>query len=853
MSSAEQYVRTEFPVIDSDPHFNRVVRYMRGSDYAAWGGLTVGAPAVLLALERVRPAAGPKGINVALGVAAAVGFMGGFLYSYQKSSLRFWGWEENAREQALNRTEMDARAAAGLPAYGEPTMDEANQAASARNSKYAATKFSAIPWFNTTNHKYHLAENTNSAAQNDNLTANGQPLVRDAPSAKALGGAHILLENDVDSRTPKDAVILLSKPRDFNESQAACEILGEKLVESDTEYLARLLSVTPVAQAEIKRFNRFWVQGNSSSPHACLALDRGTRHVTQLSCSTQLPALCSNSLPRTLFYTKHNSTQNDKSKQIKVSTPRMGTWQGYRDQNQFRFLGIPFAEAPVGRRRFAAPTPVDTTKYVEGGSGNATESRVNSAIEYGNACIQKLEGGVDPNFAAVDVGPISEDCLYLNVFTPSLKNKGYKGLPVMVWLYGGSYTSGAASAPMYEPGNLVSRGGVVVVTLNYRLGIFGQFEFEPAIPRSKAPGNLATRDQMVALQWVQDNIVSFGGDPERVTVFGESAGGPKFSSGNLGNFTMQILGCHPSDLVCAQNKTVDVIQDAESQAIDRALALSENDWVDNSGVYRPTADGSLIPADFAQLVISGRFNKNANILWGTTRDEFAFFIPYIFPDPIPLNEADATLNAVFKDNRTQSLLRAPFYKFDNAESDTVRAQVSRAITDYNFGCGVQVMSGGVSAQKSTVYAYRMDHGRNLEAAFGGVEAEFSHGRVSHTADLAPTFGSGDVLPGVEQTGDDARFARQIIDRWSTFAWTGNPNPKSGQPGLACQNQDVMDVQWPAYTSANSVFALRVQNSTVDGDADKARCDWIAENIHYDYQVHGPGGEFVPIFPDPRKS
>ncbi|KAF9276291.1 hypothetical protein BGZ68_010128 [Mortierella alpina] len=167
MSSAEQYVRTEFPVIDSDPHFSRVVRYMRGSDYAAWGGLTVGGPAVLLALERVRPAAGPKGINVALGVAAAMGFMGGFLYSYQKSSLRFWGWEENAREQALNRTEMEARAAAGLPAYGEPTMDEAAQAASARNSKYAATKFSAIPWFNTTNHKYHLAENTNSAAQSD--------------------------------------------------------------------------------------------------------------------------------------------------------------------------------------------------------------------------------------------------------------------------------------------------------------------------------------------------------------------------------------------------------------------------------------------------------------------------------------------------------------------------------------------------------------------------------------------------------------------------------------------------------------------------------------------------------------
>ncbi|KAI7816897.1 NADH-ubiquinone oxidoreductase complex I, 21 kDa subunit-domain-containing protein [Gamsiella multidivaricata] len=164
MSSQEQYIRTEYPVIDSDPHFSRVVRYMRGSDYVAWGALTAGGPAVLLALERIRPGAGPKGINFALGCATALGFMGGFLYSYQKSSLRFWGWDENAREQGMNRTEMQARADKGLPAYGEATMDEAAQAAAARNSKYAALKFSAIPWFNTTNHKFHLSENTTNAA-----------------------------------------------------------------------------------------------------------------------------------------------------------------------------------------------------------------------------------------------------------------------------------------------------------------------------------------------------------------------------------------------------------------------------------------------------------------------------------------------------------------------------------------------------------------------------------------------------------------------------------------------------------------------------------------------------------------
>ncbi|CAO3569769.1 unnamed protein product [Mortierella alpina] len=228
-------------------------------------------------------------------------------------------------------------------------------------------------------------------------------------------------------------------------------------------------------------------------------------------------------------------------------------------------------------------------------------------------------------------------------------------------------------------------------------------------------------------------------------------------------------------------------------------------------------------------------------------------MPDFRPDPIPEEDAEATLNALFKDSRTRSLFRSPYYQIDNAENDTVRAQVSRAVTDYLFGCGLQVMSRGVSAQRSTTYAYRMDHGRNLADAFGEVVADFSRVRVSHTDDLAPTFGSGDLEPGVEQTGDDARFARQIIDRWSTFAWTGNPNPKEGQLGLASENRDVMNVQWPAYSSSNPVFALRVQNSTVESDADTVRCDWIADNIQYDYQVHGPGGGFVPIYPDRRKS
>lgn len=274
----------------------------------------------------------------------------------------------------------------------------------------------------------------------------------------------------------------------------------------------------------------------------CTAFDIKTGRTLQLSCSIKLPTLCTNSLPRYQV-----GIDIDKSKQIKVETPMAGTWQGYRDQNQFRFLGIPYAEPPRGNLRFQKPLRLNPKKY----GGN----KVNDATEFGYVCTQFSSSGEisTPEQDISILGALqSEDCLHLNVFTPSLKDRRSKGLPVMVYVHGGGFATYASSTPVYEPGNLVSRGGVVVVTLSksvfclldsyysllsipqpltffscidYRMSIFGLFENTPEIPRSMAPGNLPTRDQIAALQWVHDNIVAFGGDPNHVTIFGESAGG----------------------------------------------------------------------------------------------------------------------------------------------------------------------------------------------------------------------------------------------------------------------------------------------------------------------------------------
>ena len=182
---------------------------------------------------------------------------------------------------------------------------------------------------------------------------------------------------------------------------------------------------------------------------------------------------------------------------------------------QRHFLGVPFAAPPVGDLRWRPPQPEA-----------AWEGPRNAAVP-GNSCMQ--------SFSAFTIGSaISEDCLYLNVFAPPANAS--HAVPVMVFFYGGSWESGSASCPLYYSENLVANGlaegaGVVVVTVNYRLSTFGFLGGEAMRdPSDNSTGNWGLQDQRRALRWVQRNIASFGGDPRRVTIFGESAGAGSVSA-----------------------------------------------------------------------------------------------------------------------------------------------------------------------------------------------------------------------------------------------------------------------------------------------------------------------------------
>jgi para-nitrobenzyl esterase len=191
---------------------------------------------------------------------------------------------------------------------------------------------------------------------------------------------------------------------------------------------------------------------------------------------------------------------------IQITT---GKLQGVAVKNMLEFKNIPYAAAPVGKLRWRPPQPA----YKWDG--------VRDASKFGDACIQPIIKGLNSELAST-----SEDCLKLNVFTPI--NSGSKKLPVMVWFHGGGLVEGSASEPYYEPSGLIKEG-VIVVTVDYRIGKFGFFAPKELVEEAKKNGepfgNYGIMDQIYSLKWVQKNISAFGGDPNNVTIFGQSAGG----------------------------------------------------------------------------------------------------------------------------------------------------------------------------------------------------------------------------------------------------------------------------------------------------------------------------------------
>jgi para-nitrobenzyl esterase len=443
------------------------------------------------------------------------------------------------------------------------------------------------------------------------------------------------------------------------------------------------------------------------------------------------------------------------------------------------FKGIPFAAPPVGNLRWQPPQPAAKWKGVR------------PAKEFGSHCIQSAGY---PDMIFHDPGP-SEDCLTLNVWTPAGAKPGT--LPVMVWIYGGGFVSGGTSENRQD-GQFLAHRNVVVVSMNYRLGIFGFFAHPGLTAESPhhASGNYGLLDQTAALAWVQKNIAAFGGDPKNVTIFGESAGSISVSAQMASPLARGLFakaigesggalggpGLTPPSREALEQRNVAFAQSAfGTSTLADLRKLSADDILKAATAkttpppprFGPGVDGYFLPDSVASIYAAGN-QAHVPLLAGWNADEARDRATMAKTKPTAASFA-ATAQTDFGDNAQKFLALYP-------ASTDAEALVSAGdyagdhFIDYSTWrwLEAQVITG-----KAPVFRYRLDLGSPGDKNHLAILGAF------HSDDIEYVFGTLDSRAEAVWRPEDRKLADQIGAYWTNFARTGDPNG----PGLP---------QWPTY-------------------------------------------------------
>lgn len=429
------------------------------------------------------------------------------------------------------------------------------------------------------------------------------------------------------------------------------------------------------------------------------------------------------------------------------------------------FLGIRFAEPPVGDLRWRAPRPARAWEGVRPAKAFAPGPVQNALFA--------LATGAPPNF--------SEDCLYLNVWTPA-KAPGEK-LPVMAWIYGGGFMIGSTGTPAYDGAKLAEKG-VVVVSIAYRLGALG-FLAHPGLSDEAGgvSGNYGLLDQVAGLEWVRDNIEAFGGDPGNVTAFGESAGAISVSmlaaspraKGLFHRAIAQSGGSFaPPRLAEEGGQTVRPLKLAEAEGarylaklgaadLAAARALPPSEFLKETRWWWPVVDGDVIPGDQYDRYRAGAFNDTP-VLIGTNSDEGALFVR---PGPATTPAAfEATVRDGYGDLADVILAAYP-----HATADEAFRACKDLFRDSIFGWNTWAWAR-LQAEKGAnrAFVYYFDR-----------HAPGSHG-ASHAAEIPFVFRNLSLIGGFfgRPSPEDLAASELISDYWVQFAKSGDPN-RAGLP------------------------------------------------------------------------
>jgi para-nitrobenzyl esterase len=492
-----------------------------------------------------------------------------------------------------------------------------------------------------------------------------------------------------------------------------------------------------------------------------------------------------------------------------TATTSAGTVRGIVDEGINVFKGIPYGDTTAGKNRFMPPKPPAPWKGTR------------DALAYGPTAPQTVGAADVPGRAArARIPEEGEDCLVLNVFTPALS--GGRNRPVMVWLHGGGFASGSGSTPILDGTNLARSGDVVVVTINHRLNVFGfTYLAEAAGSDFALSGGVGMLDIVAALQWVRTNIDRFGGDPNLVTIFGQSGGGRKVAtlmampeakglfhraiieSGAVLRLTeredairattllLDELGLARGQIRELQNVPMNRLL-AANAAVNAKLPSREPGMVANS----PTVDGSAIP-DHPWDPAAPGLSASIPLLIGYARTEETLY-DRPTPETLALDEPGLTLRAAKRIGGDPGQVIEVFRKA-HPEATPWDLWILIA-TDHPRGTYSRELAKRKAVQaEAPAFAYRFD----WETPEGG-----GHMRSPHTVEIPFVFNNIKIAgPLISKMPEAHALAGKVSAAWVSFARTGNPNT-SGLP------------KWPAYSAVSRDTMLFNNVSRVEPDPDR---------------------------------
>ena len=437
---------------------------------------------------------------------------------------------------------------------------------------------------------------------------------------------------------------------------------------------------------------------------------------------------------------------------------RYGTFNGFLDQNGVKtWLGIPYAKPPVGKLRWRAPEPLKPS------------DKTFDAKKFGFSAMQTID-----EHEAASVNPQSEDCLTLNIWKHSEK----KNLPVMVFIHGGGFQTGGTSDPLYNGSNFAAANDVVIVTLNYRVSVFGFVNFGAIDSAFEDSGYLGLKDQIAALQWIKENIADFGGNPDNITIFGESAGAISCmmlavipaakglfqkaipQSGNTYMFNTPEYSTQIAALYMELGgaKTMgDMMKKSSAELIRIYEKVKEIRVAQTATDYLPTCDGKFMPGDPFRAVKDGAA-RGIKFLTGTTADEWRYWLSYMEDFFAHFRAEPKNLSPVLQK-----------YNGTDMPLDIYRAWLKdRPDTEEAFIDFVNQLDWRVGQELAA--EYQSDFGDVYYYLFSE-QSQVGNLRSCHAIDLPFTFNHPDTLV----PNPDPTLIRQVQTSWAAFAATGSPN------------------------------------------------------------------------------